>query len=161
MKIFLRGLIIAGLCAGLTFAAVGTTSVPTSNGTTPSTNPSSVGSFNTPPEQLGGGVGSGNVSKSNPRPNSINQDYQGAVRVYGANSDQAKAALARQNAAVSESRATITNNGQTFPTNGTFTPTVDSGSGAAGTSDVNSGTGMTTGTGTGRAASTNGSPVAH
>jgi hypothetical protein len=184
MNILIRSLVLAGLCAGLLFAAggapgtgpgtgpatgsvggAGTTSVPTSNGTTSATNPSSVGSSNTPPEQLGGGVGTGNVSKSTTHASSqTNEDYQNTVRLYGANSNQAKASLARQNARTqSPSRSGggyIT--GQTYPANGTFTPDINSGSGAAGMANpVSAGAGMATGTGTGNAASTNGSPVAH
>ena len=115
MRTLIRSLVIAGLCAGLVFA--------------------SVGSANTPPEQLG-----------------INQDSP---------SDQAKAARRRQPQAKSRVTST-TPHGQTYPSYGTFVPTINSGAGADGTtSGVSTGAGMATGTGAGSAASTNGSPTAH
>jgi hypothetical protein len=167
MKFLIRRSVIAGAAISLscfTYAAVGASSsggAASSNGTNGTTNPSSVGSSTTSPEKLGGGVGTGTTSKADTGMKA-NTDYQNAVRVYGANSPQAKSALSQRSR--STSRATgVTSTGQTNADQaGTFAPGLNSGSGASGnTSGVSTGAGMATGTGAGTAASTNGSPTAH
>ena len=157
--------LIAGL-SGLAYAAGTGGGLGGAGGASGSSGVSSTGNSGSPNGATGtdGNFGgNGTVSNSNTGLNA-NADYRNAVRLYGANSAQAKAALDHANRATrTSSRSTLkATNGQTYPSNGTFAPSPNASEGASVIfTGVGSGAGMATGTGTGTGSgSTNASPPA-